>query len=224
MSPFNAAAAGAAIAVLSGMATQAKALDVGQCFSMADMKLKLLAEGQQYIAFANEPVVDQNKMEVRVFTSDIAGNVGYVLSGNQPKEAVSTQACVELRLQNVHIFDARMPGVDSAALVNEDRPAAMRQCETLQGCNIHGQFLADQEKAGYRVMLQGTLMHRQPDGTYSPGNLATLTGQMDNKKMGALAYTSKAGAYTIATAFIDIAYSPYALRILDGRQGGAERR
>ena len=177
-------------------------------------------EGQQYIAFANEARVDNDKDEVQVFTTDAKGDVDYILSGNQPKSAVSTRGCVELRLQNVKIFDARVPGIDPGALIKTEDPGiAKRQCEAIGvgGCNLHSKFLAEQARAGYRVMMQGTAMNHLPNGTYTPGQLVTLTGQMDGEKIGTLAYTSKEGAYSIATAFTDIAYAPYALKILDER-------
>jgi hypothetical protein len=195
-------------------------MDVGQCFEMVVIKQKLQDEGQQHIAFANEARVDNDKDEVQVFTSDAKGDVGYVLSGNQPKSAVSTRGCVALRLQNVKIFDARVPGVDNGTLIKTEDPAtARRQCEAVGTgtCGLHSRLLADQDRGGYRVMMQGTVMHHQPDGTYIPGGLVTVTAQMEGEKIGTLGYTSQAGAYTIATAFTDMAYAPYALEILDGR-------
>ncbi len=42
---------------------------------MAVMQQKLLEEGQQYVAFANEARVDNDKDEVLVFTTDGEGEV-----------------------------------------------------------------------------------------------------------------------------------------------------
>jgi hypothetical protein len=196
---------------------QAKAMDVGQCFSATEMKQKLQEEAQQKIAVGNEPQVNGASFEMRAFTTDADGN-GYLLSGDLPKKFASIEICVSERLKNVKIFDARVAGVDPKALVNEDPAKAERECNGSTLCNLHSKALADDDRVGKRVMMQGTTMDRQPDGTYKPGYLATLTGQMGGDKLGVLSYTSPAGACTIATTFADVAYSEYALNVLDRKR------
>jgi hypothetical protein len=208
------------ICVMGATLEQTEAMDVEQCLSATEMKQKLNEEGQQYVAIANEPVIDQDKEKIRVFTSNSTGTNGYVLSGDQPRALVSSQFCVSLRYKDVKIFDANEPGVNSGALVKtENSEIARRQCEHDKGtCSLHSTTLAAQAKNGRRVMMQATLMHRQRDGTYSPGNLLTLTGQMEGERRGTLGYTSSVGAYTIVTPFDNVTYGPYALKILEKQQ------
>ncbi len=214
----------AAVAALGmgAMSHQADAMDVGQCFDRAALQQKLQEEGQWPVAFANEPLDNQDKPEGRLFTSDAAGSVGYMIGGNQPREVGATRACVELRLKDVKVFDARVPGVDLGALIKTEDPAtALRECEAIgRGtCDIHSRFLAAQDRDGYRVMMQAHIAELQPDKkTYATGDLVTLTGQMAGRKLGTWAVTSAAGAYTIARAYEDIAYAPYALKVLDDRK------
>lgn len=75
---FAAAAAIATTAAMVAPMQKAKAMDVGQCFERAVLLQKLQEEGQQYIAFANEPLVDKDKSEARLFTGNKAGTVGYL--------------------------------------------------------------------------------------------------------------------------------------------------
>jgi hypothetical protein len=223
----------AATAAMAMPTQQAKAMDVGQCFSAPEMRQHLQDERQQKIALGDEPAVNPKPgaplFEMRAFTTDADGN-GYILSGNLPKRFASTEICVSVRLKNVKIFDARVPGVDPKALVHEDPVKAERQCQTSGSalCNLHSTALANSDRDGYRVMMQGTRMARQPDGTYKPGDLVTLTGQMQGDKKGMLSHTSPEGAFTLATTFANVAYSEYAIKTLedersDGRVGSDRR-
>jgi hypothetical protein len=227
---FAAAAAIATTAAMAAPMQEAKAMDVKQCFERAVLLQKLQEEGQQYIAFANEPLVDKDKSEARLFTGNKAGTVGYIIGGDQPKEVGSTQGCVELRLKDVEIFDARVPGVDPKALIKTEDPAkALLQCDKSgRGrCDVHSRSLASQDRDGYRVMMQAHIAELQPDGSYATGDLVTITGHLEKQKLtgrlegmeklGTWAITSTAGAYTIARAFTDMTYAPYALKILDER-------
>jgi hypothetical protein len=199
----------------------AKAMDVGQCFDRATLLHKLQEEEQQPIVFANEPSVKQGKSESRLFTTNAKGSIGYLIAGNEPREVGATRACVKLRFKDVEIFDARDPGVDPRALIKTEDPAkALAECEKAgRGrCDVHSRFLASQDQGGYRVMMQAHIAELQTDGSYTTGDLVTLTRQLEGRKLGTWAITSAAGAYTIARAYTDMAYAPYALKILDGRR------
>jgi hypothetical protein len=219
-------AAFAATAAIAMPMQQAKAMDLGRCFERAALLQKLEEEGQQVVVFANEPLVTRNESgyesESRLFTSNATGSVGYIIGGNKPKEVGATQGCVKLRLTDVTILDARVAGVDPKALLKTEDPAtALSECKEAGAgrCNVHSRFLASQDRDGYRVMMQAHIAELQPDGkTYAKGDLVTLTGQMEGRQLGTWAITSPAGAYTIARAYTDIAYAPYAIKVLDERR------
>src|SRR4051812_33926215 len=111
-----------AIAATAAMAVpthEAKAMELGKCFERAVLIQKLQDEGQQPVVFANEPLVYEDKSEARLYTSNEDGTVGYLISGDQPKEVGSTRGCIEVRLKGIEIFDARVSGVDPKALIRE---------------------------------------------------------------------------------------------------------
>lgn len=180
-------AAPAALALC--LAIPAYADDDADCGTPAEITQRMKAEGQRSFAMA-ELVKWENEKNVFygvIYTVNADLSVGYILQSDQPPGRTASRFCIDKRLENIRMFDAREPGLDPAALLRADEAEAEKRCAELVRsgrleagtCRPLNVLLRSVEPYGERAMFQGFVTHKQSDGRYiRTGTLATITGSI----------------------------------------------
>ncbi|MFZ6769783.1 hypothetical protein ACO0LM_22245 [Undibacterium sp. Di26W] len=209
---------------------QVHAADTGFCSTPETMTATLKAEGQRSIASAQSVLMDK-QMRGMMFTMNADRSVGYILRADKPLGEHASQICVQDRLSDIRLFDARQPGIPTAVLLKAPEADAQRQCAAWvkekrvvpNGCGSLNTMIAKIEKWGVRVMMQGLVTEKGPDGTYrTVGTLATISGHIGGRVDtfkdsvlgvgGDLLYSSLPdGATVINVTLIYPEYTPYGL-------------
>lgn len=105
-------------------ANDAMALDAGQCLPMAQMNEALKADGQRTMIIGNGTAFNNthgSAADVRIsyfvntITSNQDGSLGYQLEGDRPLGEPSQNVCIRAKLSDVHLYDARVESIPSAA-------------------------------------------------------------------------------------------------------------
>jgi hypothetical protein len=218
------------IATVFFLPLAAGAADTGFCATPEIMTATLKAEGQRSVASA-QGVRRHKELDGMIFTTNADRSVGYILRADKPLGERASQVCVQQRLSDLRLFDAREPGTPPAVLLKAPETDALHQCEvwiqeksvTPGGCGSLNTMIAKVEKWGVRVMLQGLVTEKGPDGTYRPvGTLATVSGHIGGKidtfKENTLGIAGDItlsslpdGASVINTALMYPEYTPYGL-------------
>ena len=138
---------------------------------MAEMNAALRAEGQRTVIIGDRSTVHNDasrsagvRMElfVNTVTKNADGSVGYQLEGNRPRAEASTEVCVRAKLENVTLYDARLPRVSANA-------------------NLGGAFndlVRQNASVGTRPMVIADTVHRNSDGTSRRGLPLVVFGNM----------------------------------------------
>ena len=129
-------------------ASDAWALDTGQCLPAAQVRATLTAEGQNTIILGNR--TGYGYPTALVFTSNGDGSEGYALRGDKP-----------LGEQDVRLNDVTRPGVPAWAKLGGDPAAAAAICKRdrlgyQEQCRFHDESLSNLEGNGQHVMLMAT--------------------------------------------------------------------
>jgi hypothetical protein len=192
------------------------------------------AQRQRSVASAQSVLADK-QLRGMMFTMNADRSVGYILRSDKPLGERAAQICVQERLSSIRLFDARKPGTPQAALLKAPEADALRQCAAWvqekrvipDGCGSLNTMITKIEKWGVRVMLQGFVTEKGPDGTYrTVGTLATISGHIggnvdtfkDNVLGvgGDLMYSSLPDGATIMNAtLVYPEYTPYGLEQIE---------
>lgn len=223
----------AALAAGALCASHAQALDVNECGTPEGMTAKLRSEGQRAVALADE-LSAENEMRGMVFTVNADRSVGYFLRADRPSDEKAGMVCVQRRLADVRLHDARRAGISPAALLKAPEADALRRCDELarQGalsrgtCGSLNAALKRDEPNGVRPILQGLIVEKRNDGSYQPnGVLATVSGNVMRKRSdgdpairairGDIALSAlPEGATIIDTVLVFPDYTPHGLTLL----------
>lgn len=185
----------------------ASALEPKQCLTIAQMNAALQAEGQRTLILGDRRAVrdaPERSTGVKVtnyanaLTSNADGSLGYHLEGDLPRAQASTSMCVVAKLTNIHLMDARKPGMKAAGLFGAAFDNELRE----------------KEKLGTRPMLMADTLHPGPDGKDRLGLPVVLFYNAAGRS--ASDYIVPPSARPEAMALLgDVDYSPEALRRLD---------
>lgn len=214
------------------------ALDIGECGSMAEMTVKLKAEGQQSIAFGTtkegKGQVPNAPLRGLIFSANASGSVGYTVQTNDGLDFKPTQMCVYNRMTNVRIYDVRKPGTPLEVLAKANAAEAKRKCDELSevkhvrpgSCGFLNDMLGKAESWGERVMIQGDYVRKQHGTVHPPdGTRVTITANMSGRNelnsegRGAILYSLPEGATIIDWVFIDTKYSQFGEKRLAAESG-----
>ena len=212
----------------------AQAADIGECATPEAMTAKLKTEDQRSIASA-QLITPDKRLFGMIFTMSSDRKVGYILKADQPLGDRASQICVYNRMADLRLFDARKPGTPPAVLLKAPEADALKRCDVLAkegkftrgACGSLNTALRRIEGHGERVLLQGFLVRKTNDGSYTPdGTLATVTGRIggsindyaNNPALGILGgvtYSSLPdGASFLNAVLVYVEYTPYALSAL----------
>jgi hypothetical protein len=177
--------------VLALGAGMAQAADVGDCGTPEQMTAWLGADGQRSIAHADLVTANHAKDKKRlgmIFTVNGDMSVGYIVQSDKPMGQRAGRMCVYQRMANVRLFDARKPGTPDAVLLAAPEADAHRRCDELAAkgevkprgaCGSLNTMIRGREQYTYRVMMQGFLVRKQPNGEHVPvGGLLTISGNV----------------------------------------------
>ncbi|HMU01469.1 MAG TPA: hypothetical protein PKA33_19210 [Amaricoccus sp.] len=233
----------AAAVVTVGLSAGVQAADVGQCGTPEQMNQWMQAEGQRSLVTGNRHNVIDSTTGQRVnrgviFTADAAGRVGYELQTDQLMGTPAGKVCVSMRLHDVRLFDPRIPGVPQGAKIAASDEAGRQACKKLEdagrvgrgSCGPLNPALEKRDGVGDRVLLQGSGVTKQANGTYAPdGTLITLTAIMpgngtnpdgtrslERDGRATITFTSLPhGASGIGMVFTDVRLTPHAIERLE---------
>ncbi|BBJ23047.1 hypothetical protein [Candidatus Nitrotoga sp. AM1P] len=215
-------------------ASQAHAVNIGECATPEAMSAKLKAEDQRSVAYA-DLITQDKQLRGMIFTINTDRSVGYILQADQPMGDRASTICVYNRMANVRLFDARKPGTPPEVLLKAPEADAMRRCDELaregkfarQGCGSLNTMIRKGESFRDRVMLQGFSVERQSDDSYKAvAALITISGNVngsvndfpDNPSAGitsGILYSSLPDGATIINAVLVYArYTEYGLAAL----------
>ena len=200
-------ATAASFIIMIGGAIPALALEPKQCLSMSEINAALAAEGQRTLIIGNRRTIHdapERPSGVQVInyataiTSNADGSLGYELGGDLPRAQASTGMCVAAKLTNIHLLDARIPGVRMTGILGAAFDAEMRE----------------KEKLGTRPMLMADTRHPGPDGKERPGAPMVVFGNMKGRSASVYAVPSDRKQEALMLMG-DVDYTPEALRRLD---------
>jgi hypothetical protein len=196
-------------------------MEPGECFPMEQLDRNLATDHQHSVIFANRvPPKPQQAAPAKsprlgtIFTTNDDGTRGYHIEGNTAIDRPFTRACIQAKLSNVKLFDARKPGVDPDTKIGGSRDAVTHRCLNVTGCAYHDDVLDTADKNGMHVMFQGLAIDKTIHGTPKAGALLTVIGDPTGDKLGALGYSSLLGDYVFMNSLSDVSYRPYALERL----------
>jgi hypothetical protein len=209
------------VAALTGLCRTADAMEPGECFPMEQLNRNLATDHQHSVIFANrvppkpqQAAPDKSPRLGTIFTTNDDGTRGYHIEGNAAIDRPFTRACIQAKLSNVKLFDARKPGVDPDTKIGGSRDAVTHRCLNVTGCAYHDDVLDTADKNGMHVMFQGLAIDKTIHGTPKAGALLTVIGDPTKDKLGALGYSSLLGDYVFMNSLSDVSYRPYALERL----------
>lgn len=221
------AAAAAITAVAALSPEKAEAATPGQCFSNVQaFNQAMQAANQRIVAVGNQIMTEQRggtidvtgQRHVRLFTMNENTRQGYVVHGNNILGLEQSQICIEAALQNVTLFDSRIPRVQASATMDPaKRSEAQAYCATVPNmqCGFHNDILDRLNTFGERVMLQATFTGQ---GSREPLMLTLTAKPNDPERTGGLGITRINGATTTVGILADVDYSRHGLDILRARQ------
>ena len=251
--PLTASALGAAFALF---ASPAFAADVGWCGTPEEMSALMREEGQRSLAVGNQIIhferdadgslhAIEPKQAGVIFTAHPDGSVGYLIQADQPIGTPATSSCITLRIHDVRLYDARVPGIPPEALVDSTEDAALARCLALyeeriavEGrCFFHNILLQGSVILGDGVLLQGYGAVRRLDGAYVAGeSLVTVTfiergngrkpngdRSPDQDRHATILFTAlPEGAAVLqhSTLLVDATYTKQAIDMLESRDDG----
>lgn len=214
------------------LAEVAQAVDVGVCDTPENMTAMMKAEGQRSIMSADHYTPDESLLGM-IFTVNKEQSVGYILQSDNPVGYRASKMCVYSRLADVRLFDARRSGVPSGALLKAPESEALRHCDEMarlgeikrESCGSLNTLLRLADTEGSRVMLQGLVVEKQPNGSFKPnGTLVTVDGRLNEnpqsesktiKNKGVITYSSLPDGASYIKAFLFFPqYTPYGLSLL----------
>lgn len=167
-------------------AAPALAADVGECGTPEAMTAKLRAEGQRSVAYADDLTIKDEYYSL-MFTVNADQSVGYVLKSDRLANEQATRICIDRRLADVRLHDARRVGVPSAALLTAPETETSPRCEERhrrqavrkEFCGSLNTLLrVASDQFGRRPMLQGIVVEKTAAGYRKTGDLLTLSGVM----------------------------------------------
>ena len=198
------------LACVVALPAPAQELEPKQCLPIAEMNAALRAQGQRTLIIGNREALNNDASRssgVRVtryanaVTSNPDGSLGYQLEGDLPRAQSSTSMCVRVRLTNIRLLDARVPGIRSDILFGGAWDDEVRE----------------KERLGTRPMVVADTVHRGSGGTLQRGGPMVIF--WNGMQRSASMYTRDAGGNPLGLALMgDTDYTPYALQILDARK------
>lgn len=190
----TAATAAAALSMAATLdATQAQALEVGQCGAPAEMSAALKAEGQKSLINVDRIVVGDVD-SVQVFTSNSSGQ-GYLVEGDQPNGSLSSKFCITLKYQGIELYDSKKNEIPSSALKG----------------GKHDEVLKTSYSNGIRLMMQAR--------TILNGHLSSwVTISADqNDNIGLMLFTDSRNDVKPMSAIKNLKYTDMAKTILQSQ-------
>ena len=119
------------VAALTGLCSTAHAMEPGECFSMDQLNRNLATDHQHSVIFANrllpkpqQAAPTKSPRLGTIFTTNDDGTRGYHIEGNTAIDRPFARACIQAKLSNVKLFDARKPGVDPDTKIGGSRDAS----------------------------------------------------------------------------------------------------
>ena len=209
-----------AFAYLVFGASNASALDTGQCLPAAQVRATLAAEKQNTIIVGNRS--GYGYPVALVFTSNVDGSKGYALRGDKPLGEQAATICVESVYRDVRLNDVTKPGVPAWAKMGDDPKRAEAVCKRdklgyQEKCGSHDQSVLGLDGNGQRVIFMAIGSAINPrDKSVRAGQRIWLT--LDAADAGGLFNAATVeGADYILSAYTKGSYTQFGTAMLKGR-------
>lgn len=194
-------------------ASNAYALETGQCIPAREARAEFAAQGMNPIIVGNR--TGYGYPVSLIFFSDAGGSRGYLIRGDEPLGQQSDTVCVESVYRDARLNDIARPGVPAWAKMGGTAKAAEAVCKRdhlgyQELCGFHDDSVIGLEKNGQHVMLVATGTAINPrDKSVRQDQRITVTIRPD--EMGGLikAATPEGASYMLS-AYTKVSYTQHA--------------